>query len=140
MLTGWIQILLETYAATLQAQLQEAWLVYQHMRGRQGTLGLSTWYLSPDDFVDTTGVIFCGTQTELQPSLKSCMHPHFGTVSWMICLLLQRCPPSPKAVCRTSHTSLEGLGDGRCSAEMEGGKKGLKDRGTDGLQLADVQG
>lgn len=51
------------------------------------------------------------------------VYRHFSTAFWIICLSMRRDRPSPKA-----------------EAERGGGKKGLKDRGRDGLQLADVQG
>lgn len=55
--------------------------------------------------------------------LMSRVYRHFSTAFWIICLSMRRDRPSPKA-----------------EAERGGGKKGLKDRGRDGLQLADVQG
>lgn len=68
---------------------------------------------------------FCGTETELQPSLLPGLR--------------RRSAPVLKPSSGQSQR-WEELGDSRCSAEREGGKKGLKDRGRVGLQLADVQG
>lgn len=133
----WIQIPRETYPATLQGRQQEAWLDHQHVRGRRGALALSSWYLGPDSFGDATGVTLCGTEAELQASLMY-VHPCFSTASWLICLSLWRGPPSPKAVCGTATAPWRaGRRQMLCK---EGGKKGLKDRGRDRLQLADVQG